>query len=93
VSRMFGSVPEYKARITRRAEGRARLELSKKEAARLAPEVGLVLLLDSRRCDDGFEVVAAEVYAVHLEGTLVDVDLRAEISADLVNVKRTGIGK
>lgn len=86
-------VPTYPGKVTKRADKRARILLDReKDVAKLDATSGTLLLLEAV-FDDGFEVIAAEVYAVH-PGRLIDVHLRGSLplETNAVKVYRTSLG-
>jgi hypothetical protein len=87
-------VPEYPGKMTKRAESRARVQLDRdKDFAKLDAKPGVMLLVEALFAD-GFEVVAGDVYAVHPEFRLVDMNLRAPLSLETRDVvlRRTSLG-
>lgn len=87
-------VPSFRGRLVKRADMRARIELDHdKDFVALNAASGVLLLIEAD-FSDGFEVVAAEVYAVHPAYRYLDVQLRASLpaNANRVEVKRTSLG-
>ena len=87
-------VPSYRGRLVRRADARARLAIdTDKDFGKLDAVSGVLLLVEAL-FDDGFEVVAAEVYAVHPQHRFIDVHLRAPLpeNTNRIEVKRTRLG-
>ncbi len=84
-------IPTYAGKVTRRAESRARIVLDSERD--FAAAIGVLLIVQADFAD-GFEVVAADVYAVHPEFRMVDVRLRAPLPAEtsVVKVYRTSLG-
>lgn len=84
-------VPEYRARVTKRADTRARLVLDDSgDADRLNALPGVLLIIEA-----DYETLAAEVYASHEGGTTFDVNLRGGLDAatDAIVIRRTGLGR
>lgn len=93
-ARKLPPVPTYAAKITKRADMRARLVIDRaSDFVRLDPSSGVLLIIEVD-FTEGFEVVAAEVYAVHAEYRIVDVRLRADLPLETraVSIKRTSLG-
>lgn len=88
-------IPEFHGTMTKRADMRARIQISTAdEFAKLDAKPGARIIVDAL-FDDGFEVVAADIYAVHPEHRLIDVNLRCPLALDAktVVVKRSCLGE
>lgn len=88
-------IPEFHGKITKRADDRARIQINTlAEFDKLDAAIGVMLIVDAIFSDGEFEVVAADIYAVHSEHRLIDVHLRYPLApeAKTVVIKRSCLG-
>lgn len=88
-------IPEFHGKVTKRADMRARIQIDTRvEFDKLEALPGVMLIVDAIFSDEEFQVVAADIYAVHSDQRLIDVHLRARLDpeANKVVIKRSCLG-